>query len=104
MIISDCIPTGRENAVTRSHISKVTGIGDRELRRCVKELNKTLVESEGSAIISSSHSSGFWKTCDLAELEAYEAEQRHRAAMILENLKPIRSLIERIKEADQMKL
>lgn len=104
MIISDYVPKGKENAVSKSMLVKITGVDERIVRKNLKEENERLINEEGVAIVSTASRNGYWKSDDLAELEAYEAEQRHRAAMILENLKPIRSLIERIKEADQMKL
>ena len=103
-MISDYVPNGKENAVSRDYLAEMTGAEERAIRRELKYANERLIVEEGVVIISTSSKKGYWKTDDLAELEAYEREQTHRAEMIFENLKPVRALINRIKERDQVKL
>lgn len=103
-MISDYVPKGKENAVSKDVLVKIAGANERTVRKNLKEENERLINEEGVAIVSTANRNGYWKSDDLAELEAYEREQTHRAEMIFENLRPIRALINRIKERDQVKM
>lgn len=73
MNILDYIPFGKENAVTRQELVKLTGLDDRTIRNEIKRLNR-----EGIPILSSSHTCGYWLSNDVAELEAYIRETDSR--------------------------
>ena len=92
--ISDYIPYGKENAVSRAHLVKITGLPDRTIRNLVKEENKRLCKG-GEAILSSSSNRGYWRTDSPAEMLAYIHEADHRCREIAANVAPIRELVER---------
>ena len=103
-MISDFVLHGKENAVSKAYLSRMTGLDERAVRSELKKINEQIVEAEGVAIVSTASQKGYWKTNDLSELEAYEREQIHRAVSIIMNLAPVRELINKIKESDQVKL
>lgn len=55
MNLLDYIPFGKENAVTRQELVRLTGLDDRTIRNEIKRLNR-----EGVPILSSSHTCGYW--------------------------------------------
>lgn len=73
MNILDFIPYGKENAITRRELVRLTGLDDRLIRKEVKRLLK-----EGVPILSSSHCCGYWLSDDLDEWEAYIKETDKR--------------------------
>ena len=91
--ISDCIPYGKENAVSRAYLVKITGLPDRTIRNLVKEENKRLCK-QGEAILSSSSNRGYWRTDSPAEMLAYIHEADHRCREIQKNMEPIKKLLE----------
>ena len=60
-MISDFIPVGKVNAVSRKWLSEVTGLSDRQVRQLIASERE-----RGAPIISSSKSAGYY----LAETEA----------------------------------
>lgn len=100
-MISDFIPFGKENAVSKAYLSKMTGADERIVRAAIKRENAELAK-KGIAIVSTASHKGYWKTDDVQELEAYEAEQMHRALKIMENLRPVKSLIKAHYEQGQV--
>ena len=90
--ILNVIPYGKENAISRQNITKLTGVCDRIIRHTVKELNKELVK-HGEAILSSSKVRGYWRTTNIYEMKEYIREGKHRQQMLLKNDAPIQQLI-----------
>lgn len=54
-MISDFIPFGKENAITRQTLCSVTGMSDRAVRRMIAQ-----ERARGVPIISCSHSAGYY--------------------------------------------
>ena len=73
MEIERYIPFGRENAISRRELVRLTGIPDRKVREIIKLANRRLKPS-GVAILSSSAQRGYWRTDDISEMEAYLRE------------------------------
>ena len=92
MDISQYIPFGRENAVTREYLSKITGIGERKIRCFIKLANQEL-SKEGKAIISSSREKGYWMTANIDEMESSLREADNRIRTQRENDSPIRRIV-----------
>lgn len=86
--IAQYVPYGKENAVSRAELCKLTGYDDRRIRDEIKKANNML-EEQNEAIISSSGKRGYWRTNDIKELEEYERECRNRCRKIAENLMPV---------------
>lgn len=79
MGLIDYIPYGRENAVSRFYLSKITGLPDRRLRLEIKKLIR-----QGNAILSSSSAKGYWRSEDIDEIEEFirESDQRRKTESI----------------------
>lgn len=69
----DYIPEGKENAVTKEYLMRMTGWDDRTVRREIKRLVK-----EGVPILSSSHHKGYWISNNLDELGKFIKETDNR--------------------------
>lgn len=95
MEIIDYIPEGKENAVSRAELSRLTGWKDRDIRERIKRTNRALAP-QGRVILSSSGAKGYWITGDLAEIEEYCRESRHRQRSLYLNDAPIYELLRRL--------
>ena len=96
MNIADYIPMGKENAVSRAQLVRLTGLPDRSIRDHIKRANRVLT-LEGRAILSSSGARGYWISDDLAETEEYLRESTHRARTQFLNDAPIRAYTRRVR-------
>lgn len=95
MEIIDYIPEGKENAVSRAELARLTGWKDRDIREAIKKANRAAC-AEGFAILSSSGAKGYWKTSDPVEIEDYCRESRNRQRSLFLNDSPIYDLLRRI--------
>ena len=84
MDITLLIPYGRENAVTRAELSRLTGLPD----RAVRDLIKRQVAS-GARILSSSGGRGYWMSDDVDEVAAFVEETRRRSKSTVLNVLPL---------------
>ncbi len=96
MQIENYIPEGKENAVSRAELARLTGLPDRSIREHIKRANRALI-GEGKAILSSSRARGYWISSEVREMEEYLKESTHRARSQYLNDSPIRALVRRIK-------
>ena len=67
------IPAGRENAISRAELCRITGWPDRTVRREIKRL-----VSQGVPILSSSQARGYWYSESLQEIEEFIREEDAR--------------------------
>lgn len=91
--ISDYIPYGKENAVARNKLAKLTGIEDRANREMIKAENPRLLKEFEEAIVSSSHHCGYWRTDDPYEMAQCVKEAHNRCRKILQNVEPIEDFL-----------
>lgn len=99
MNIIDYIPEGRENAISRAELQKLTGKPDRTIRLMIKQANREL-EPKHKAILSSSQARGYWVTDDVEEMERYLNESDRRRRTISANDAPIQRVVCAIKGID----
>ena len=97
MNIAEYIPRGRENAITRRELSRLTGIPDRQLRDLIKRANRELA-GKGEAILSSSNRAGYWISGDVGEMRRYLRESNHRIKPQLTNDLPIRQIVDGVNQ------
>ena len=95
MNIEDFIPEGRENAISRADLHRITGLPDRTIRAEIKRANRRIT-LRGEAIISSSSAKGYWKTSDIGELMSYIRESEHRQRATEINDEPVYKLVARL--------
>ena len=79
--ITDYIPTGKENAITRERLCKITGLSDRIIRKAVE-----IKRREGIPIMSSAHTKGYWMSDDVDEWEAFLQEYDHRISAMRKSM------------------
>lgn len=95
MNIIDLIPFGRENAINRRQLEKLTGFHDRQNRSLIKEYNRQQQHAKPGAVVilSSSSARGYWRTSSIEEMERYLAESHHRRNVQAENDEPIEQIV-----------
>lgn len=88
MQISDYIPYGKDHAISRAELARLTGLKDRQVRKSIKrELGR------GTVILSSASARGYWRTDDLAEIEAFIRESDRRRTTEARTVEPLRRIL-----------
>ena len=85
-MIIDLIPYGHENAISRERLCYMTGMGDREVRRAISELNEA-----GNVILN--RGEGYFRydaKTDRYYLEHYLAVEKGRVKTLNRKLRKMR--------------
>ena len=77
------IGAGEENAIHLSDLMRITGIGNREIRKCIETLRRN-----GAVIISNKN--GYFKPLRSYEVDRYVRQETGRAKSIFYTLKAAR--------------
>ena len=87
MNITDHIPIGRENAITRDRLSRQTGLTDREARELIEKARR-----DGTIIINKQDGRGYYQPGpdDVADMLHQYRSNNSRAKSILVQQKHIR--------------
>ena len=88
MGIETYIPFGRENAVTRTELRRITGKSDRKIREEIEQARR-----EGHIIINNQDGRGYYRTDDPDEIAREYRQLRRRAMSILAQQKHMRRLL-----------
>lgn len=88
MDISQYIPFGRENAKTREHLSKETGLSDRNVREAIEQ-----ARAQGHIIINNQDGKGYYQSNNIEEINQQYWQIRHRALSILRQQKHLRKIL-----------
>lgn len=101
MLTRDMIPIGRENAISRPELSRITGISDREVRRQIAELRAE--DSDDDLVIASSsrHGRGYFLTDKPDEIRAFIAEMLKRIRMVYRAIKVAKKKLHRIEQREK---
>lgn len=91
--ILEYIPFGKENAVSRKELEKLTGLPDRTIRLMIKQAIR-----KGNPILSSSSAKGYWRSEDIEEIEAFLRESDHRRNTEAMTVQPLRVYVCRRKQ------
>lgn len=93
------IPIGKQNAITRAELSKITGISDRAIRQQIKDY-----VSKGIPVLSSSRHKGYWIAENITEIEEYLNEcDNRRNSLYITNMK-LRQLLYKAKGIKTVKV
>lgn len=92
--ITDYIPIGKENAVTRAHLRAVTGLPDRKIREEIEQARR-----KGAIIINAQDGAGYYQSEDIRDIAKRYRQNERRALSILAQQKHLRK---RLKEAGVM--
>lgn len=78
MKITDFIPVGKENAVTREQLRLRLNLPDRKIRQMIEDARR-----DGALIINESDGAGYYQSEELGELKRQFRTNRNRAMSIL---------------------
>lgn len=87
-----CIPVGKENALTYEQLEEMWDMPARTVRRTLAELSR-LDNGDNYILIRSSGSKGFYLSDDPQEIAAYKKECRSRAVKTFAPLKKINRVL-----------
>ena len=82
------IPVGKENAVSRSFLSMLLGLTDREMRRAINQ-----ARNEGHVIINDQSGRGYYRSEDPADVARQYRQNKRRALSILRQQKHLRRIL-----------
>lgn len=71
--ITEYIPYGRKNAVSRHELQRRTGLPDRTVRALIEDARR-----KGAHILSSSADKGYWKSNNVGEIKEFLRESDGR--------------------------
>lgn len=83
--ITEYIPEGRANAVTRAQLHERTGLPDRKIREEIERARR-----EGAIIINAQDGAGYYRSEDLREIARQYQQNERRALSILKQQKHLR--------------
>lgn len=101
MLKREHIPYGRENAITRDQLSRLTGLSDREVRRQIAELRAEDTDDDLVIASSSRHGRGYFLTDKPDEIKAFIAEMLKRIRMVYRAIKVARKKLHRIEQREK---
>ena len=89
MNISEFIPVGKENAISRSQLVKLTGLSDRIVRDMIA------LERRNTAILNLQNGAGYYipSDSDRAEIERFIKQEEARAKSIFWSLRGAKSAL-----------
>ena len=96
MLKRDMIPYGRENAISRPKLCRLTGISDREVLRQITDLRAE--DSDDDLVIASSsrRGRGYFLTDKPEDIRAFIAEMLKRIRMVHRAIKVAKKKLHRI--------
>lgn len=90
MKITDYIGRGRENAVTRSRLAELTGLGDRTIREMISQ------ERRETVIINLQNGDGYYIPTKAEEVKRFVSQETARLKSIGWSLKAARKLLDKM--------
>ncbi len=78
MKITDFIPTGKENAITRADLVRVLNLPDRKVREMIETARK-----DGALILNAQDGAGYYISEDVGELKRQLKQNESRAGSVL---------------------
>lgn len=88
----ECIPVGRENAITYPELCLLWDCSERKVRYILHELSYH-DNGDKYILIRSSHGKGFYKTDNVDEIQSYKRECTNRAKNIFITLRKPRRIL-----------
>lgn len=88
MDLLNLIPYGKDNAISRADLSRLTGWDDRKVREEIKRLLRS-----GERILSSSSAKGYWRSDNPDEIEMFLKESDNRRRTEALNVEPLRFFV-----------
>lgn len=88
--IIEYIPHGRDNAITRAELVRLTGLSDRNVRAQISQARRNNV------IINLQDGGGYYRPTERAEIERYAMQEEHRLKSIGWSLKAARDALREV--------
>lgn len=97
MLKREFIPIGKENAISRRDLCRMTGTNDREVRREIARLRS---EDDGTdvVIVSASRGRGYYRTDNVDEIKGFIAEMTARISSIVQAIHIAKLIVKRLRE------
>ena len=83
--ITEYIPYGRKNAVSRHELQRRTGLPDRTVRALIEDARR-----KGAHILSSSADKGYWKSNNVGEIKEFLRESDGRIRKTAQTVEALR--------------
>jgi len=99
MNITDYIPNGKANAVTREQLCAMTGLRDRAVRKLIE-----IARLDGIAIVNAQDGRGYYISDDPEEIRRQMATNESRAMSILKQQKYLRHRLKELEGAAQISI
>lgn len=95
MLKREFIPIGRENAISRKDLCRLTGMSDRMVRHAIAHLR---AEDDGTdmIIVSTSRGRGYYRTDDIDEILHFIGEMTKRIRNIVQAIRLARATVDRL--------
>lgn len=90
MNITNYIPKGKENAITRKDLCKITGLSDRNVRERISQARRETV------IINLQNGNGYYQPTEAAEIEQFVRQETARLKSIGWSLKAARNALKEV--------
>lgn len=90
MNITNYIPKGKENAITRKDLCKITGLSDRNVRERISQARRETV------IINLQNGKGYYQPTEAAEIEQFVRQETARLKSIGWSLKAARNALKEV--------
>lgn len=87
--LSNVIPYGRRNAISRLALAERLGMTDRQMRKAVED-----ARNEGLIILCECNGRGYYQSDDLNEIHCQYMQDTNRAMAILKRRKSMRALLQ----------
>ena len=98
MLKREHIPVGRENAISRDQLARLTGLSDREVRRQIAELRAEDTDDDLVIASSSRRGRGYFLTDQPDEIKAFIAEMLKRIRMVYRAVRIAKKKLHRIEQ------
>ena len=90
MNITNYIPKGKENAITRKELCEITGLSDRLVRKRISQARREMV------IINLQNGKGYYQPTEAAEIEQFVRQETARLKSIGWSLKAARNALKEV--------
>lgn len=95
MNITDFIPTGKENAITRADLVRILNLPDRKVREMIETARK-----DGALILNAQDGAGYYISEDVGELKRQLHSNHSRAMSVLRQNTHLRRKIKELEGED----
>lgn len=97
MLKREFIPVGKENAISRRDLCRITGLSDRQVRREIAQLRLQDFDDD-MVIVSTYRGRGYYLTDNVDEIMGCIADMTARIRSIVQTIDHDRAVVDRIRK------